>query len=212
MHNAALSAVILAVALSACGGGGGNGGTNPPPTSVFTSLAIGPANPDLVIRDTLQLTATPRDQNGAPMSGLGAATFERLSGTSVSVSTSGRVIAEQAGTSQIRASLTSGTTTRTATATATVSNLATSANVTASGAGASFSPDTVKIAASGSVTWTFPGPEIHNVTFDGTPPPGGNIADRSSGSEARTFANAGRFTYRCTRHAGMNGAVVVRTP
>jgi plastocyanin len=212
MHNAKF-VVGLAVVLSACGGGGGDGGgTQPPPSAVFTSLTVSPANPDLVFRDTLQMTATPRDQNGAAMTGLAAATFERISGTAVSVTAGGRVIADQTGSAQIRASLTSGTTTRTATATATVSGLSASPTVTASGAGASFSPDTVKIAVGSSVTWNFPGPEIHNVTFDGTPPSGGNIADHGSGSEARTFASAGRFSYRCTRHAGMNGAVVVRTP
>lgn len=211
MHNVAVSSLILAVALSACGGGGGDGGTQPP-AAVFTSLSISPSSPDLVLRDTLQMTATPRDQNGVAMAGLGAATFERISGTAVSVSTTGRVIADSPGSAEIRASLTSGTTTRTATTDATVSSLSTSANVTASGAGTTFNPDTVKIATGGSVTWAFPGPQIHNVTFDGTPPTGGDIGDHDSGSEARSFATAGRYTYRCTRHAGMNGAVVVRTP
>lgn len=211
MHNVAFSSVILAIALSACGGGG-NGGTPPPPAAVFTSLAIAPTSPELVFRDTLQMTATPRDQNGAPMTGVGTATFERLTGTAVSVTQAGRVIADQPGSSQIRASLTSGGTTHTATTTATVTALGTMANVTASGVGSTFSPDTVKIAATGTVTWTFPGPETHNVTFDGAAPAGGNIADRSSGTDSRTFANAGRYPYRCTRHAGMNGAVVVRTP
>ena len=212
MRNVALSTVIFAVALSACGGGGDGGTQPPPPAAVFTSLTIGPASPSLVFRDTLQLSVTPRDQNGAPMSGVGTATFDRLSGTAVSVTSSGRVIAEQVGSSQVRASLTSGATTHTATVTVTVSNLSTTANVTASGAGATFSPDTVKLAANGTVTWLFPGPETHNVTFDGAPPAGGNIGDRNSGSDSRTFANTGRFSYRCTRHAGMNGAVVVRTP
>jgi plastocyanin len=158
------------------------------------------------------MSATARDQNGSPMTGVGVATFERISGTAVSVTTGGRVIADQAGTAQIRASLTSGATTHTATTTATVSSLGTTATVTASGAGTTFTPDTVKIAANGTVTWAFPGPETHNVTFDGTPPAGGNIGDKNSGTEARTFANTGRYSYRCTRHAGMNGAVVVRTP
>jgi len=212
MHNVALASVLLAVAVSACGGGGG-GGTPPPPPAVFTSLAIAPTNPDLVVRDTVQMTATPRDQNGAPMSGLGAATFQRVgAGTAASVSATGRVIGEQPGSAQIQASLTSGGNTLTATTNATVSALSTTADVTASGVGSTFSPDTVKIAVNGSVTWTFPGPETHNVTFDGTAPAGGNISDRNGGSDARTFANAGRFSYRCTRHAGMNGAVVVRTP
>jgi plastocyanin len=165
-----------------------------------------------VFRDTLQMTATPRDQNGAAMTGVGVATFERVSGTAVSVSTTGRVIAEAPGSAQIRASLTSGTTTHTATANATVRSLGTTADVTASGAGSTFTPDTVKIAVNGTVRWSFPGPETHNVTFDGTPPTGGDIADRNSGTQERTFAAVGRHSYHCTRHAGMNGAVIVRTP
>ena len=212
MRIVAVSSVILAAAVSACGGGGGDGGTQPPPTAVFTALTISPSSPDLVFRDTVQMTATPRDQNGAAMTGLGTPTFERISGTAVSVSPTGRVIADAPGSAEIRASLTSGTTTRTATTDATVSSLGTSATITASGAGASFTPDTVKIAVGGTVTWNFPGPETHNVTFDGTPPAGGNIGDRNSGSEPRSFATAGRHSFRCTRHAGMNGAVVVRTP
>lgn len=209
MHNAVLSSVILAVALSACGGGGG--GTPPPPAAVFTSLVIAPTSPDLVLRDTLQMSATPRDQNGVAMTGLGAASFERISGSSVSVTTAGRVIADQLGASQIRASLTSGGSTHTATATATVGALQTTADVTASGAGSTFSPDTVKIAVNGSVTWTFPGPTVHNVTF-ATPHPQGNIGNTGSGSASREFVTAGRFSYQCTLHPGMNGAVVVRTP
>ncbi len=215
MHNVALSSLLLAVALSACGGGGDGGGTQPPPPAVFTSLAIAPANPDLVLRDTLQMTATPRNQNGAPMAGLPAATFERVAGTgtAVSVSPTGRVIADQTGSSQIRASLTSGGTTHTATTSATVAALGTSADVTVSGGGTSFSPDTVKIAVNGSVTWTFTSGanSPHNVTF-GTPPAGGNIGNTTTGSATRTFTTAGRFPYQCTLHAGMNGAVVVRTP
>jgi plastocyanin len=198
--------------LSACGGGG-DGGTQPPPPAVFTSLAIAPANPDLVLRDTLQMSATPRDQNGASMTGLPLATFERVTGTAVSVSATGRVIADQTGSAEIRASLTSGGTTRTATTNATVAALSTTADVTVSGGGTSFSPDTVKIAVNGSVTWTFTSGanSPHNVTF-GTPPTGGNIGNTTTGAATRTFATAGRFTYQCTLHAGMNGAVVVRTP
>ena len=212
MCNVRLTTLALAGMLSACGGGG-DGGTQPPPPAVFTSLAIAPANPDLVLRDTLQMSATPRDQNGAAMTGLPLATFERVTGTSVSVSATGRVIADQTGSSQIRASLTSGGATHTATTNATVATLGTTADVTVSGGGTSFSPDTVKIAVNGSVTWTFTsgGNSPHNVTF-GTPPTGGNIGNTTTGAATRTFATAGRFTYQCTLHAGMNGAVIVRTP
>jgi plastocyanin len=130
----------------------------------------------------------------------------------VTVSTSGRVVATQQGSAQIRASLTSGGTTHTATTTATVSSLPTTATVTASGSGSTFSPDSVRIATNGTVRWNFPGPETHNVTFLANPPPGGNIGNRNSGSEERTFPTAGSFGYHCTLHSGMSGKVVVGAP
>jgi plastocyanin len=212
MHNVAIASLALAILLSACGGGG-DGGTQPPPPAVFSSLTVSPASPNLVDGDTVQLSATPRDQNGAAMAGLPAATFSLTTGTSVSVSTSGRVIALNPGGSTVTATLTSGATMFSAISTPTVAALSTAADVSVSGAGQSFSPDTVKIAVNGTVTWTFSAGANapHNVTF-GTAPAGGNIGDTTTGSAARTFGTAGRFSYQCTRHPGMNGAVVVRTP
>lgn len=216
MNNVAISSLALAVALLACGGGGGGGGgTQPPPTPVFTTLSVTPASPNLTDSDTLQLSATPRDQNGAAMAGLPAATFALTTGTSVSVSTSGMVIALNPGGSTVTATLTSGGTTRTATSTLTVAALGTTADVTASGAGTSFSPDTVKIAVNGDVTWTFTsgGNSPHNVTF-ATAHPQGNIGNTTTGTGTRDFATAGRFPYQCTQpgHVGMSGVVIVRTP
>ena len=130
MNNVSKSSLVLALVLAACGG---DGGTPPPPTPVFTTLTVPPASPAMVDGDTVQLTATPLDQNNNPMSLLPAATFTLTSGTSVTVSTSGRVIAQQPGSSVVTASLTSGTTTRTATSTPNVTALGTTANVTASG-------------------------------------------------------------------------------
>lgn len=214
MQNAGLFMVALAVALSGCGGGnGGNGGTPPPPppARVFTSLTVSPPNPPMVETDTLQLGATPHDQNGAAITGLPGATFALTAGTSVSVTTSGRLIALDPGASTVTATLTSGGTTRTATSMPNVSALGTTATVTASGTGQTFDPSNVKIAVNGTVTWSFPGPETHNVTF-ATPPAGGNIGNKNSGSDNRTFSTAGRFTYQCTLHSGMSGEVNVRTP
>ena len=212
MHNAVTSWLILALAVAACGGG--DDPTPPPPTPVFTSLSISPANPAMVETDTVQLSATPRDQNGAAMSGLPNATFDRTAGTSVSVSGSGQVIALDPGASTIRATLTSGGTTQTATTAPTVTALPTAADVTASGAGTSFSPASVKIAAGGTVTWSFTagGQGAHNVTFGANKPTGGDIPDRDSGSEPRVFPTAGSYPYQCTRHGGMTGTVIVRTP
>jgi plastocyanin len=208
-YHVVLTALVQAF-LSACGGGGGT--TPPPAGSVYSSLSVNPSTAALVDGDTVQLVATPRDQNGAPMSGLPSATFIRESGTSVSVSGSGQVIAQSAGASSVRASLTSGTTTHTAAATVDVTALALAAAVTASGGGSTFTPDLVKIAVNGEVTWSFPGPTAHNVTFTSPPSPVSDIDTRSTGSVARTFTVAGRHNYRCTIHPGMEGAVIVRTP
>lgn len=75
--------------------------------------------------------------------------------------------------------------------------------------GDSFSPRDVTIAAGGSVAWTISGDD-HNVTFTGTAPTGGNIPTTGSGTHTRTFPNAGRYEYLCTRHSGMTGAVTVQ--
>lgn len=72
-----------------------------------------------------------------------------------------------------------------------------------------FSPTSVTIARNGTVTWTNGTGTVHNVTFSGSGAPA-NIADHSSGSNTRTFANAGSFSYQCTNHAGMAGSVTVQ--
>jgi plastocyanin len=179
---------------------------------------VAPADPDLIEGDTLQLTATPRDQNGAAMTGLGAATFALTTGTSVSVSPTGRVIAVGPGNSTVTASLTSGTTTRTGTSTPGVTAIGSTATVNVSGAGTAFNPDTTKVELNAqgeaTVTWSFTnGASLpHNVTFDaGTGPTQGNIPNQNAAADvARTFTAVGRHPYRCTIHAGMNGVVVVR--
>ena len=210
MNIVSRSCVALVAGLAACGGGGGDGGTQPPPPAVFTSLVVSPASPSMVDGDTVQLTATPRDQNGGTMTGLPAATFQLLTGTAVSVSGSGQVIAQQAGAATIRASVTSGGTTKEATANATVTALAPTATVAAT-TGNAFNPDTVKIATNGQVTWNF-GTTAHNVTFQSPPAPVANLATQASSSEARVFTTNGRYPYLCTIHAGMDGVVIVRSP
>jgi plastocyanin len=212
MHNAVIACSILTMVAAGCGGGGDGPTPPPPPTPVFTSLSVSPASPAMVDGDTLQLSATPRDQNGAAMSGLPLATFARTAGTSVTVSGGGQVIAVDPGGSTVTATLTSGGTTRSGTSTPNVAALATAADVAASGAGTSFSPATVKIAAGGRVTWSFVsgGNSPHNVTFGVNKPTEGDIGDTSSGDVVRNFPTAGSYAYQCTRHGGMNGTVIVR--
>lgn len=82
--------------------------------------------------------------------------------------------------------------------------------VTVTTSGASFTPALVTIAAGGSVQWQISG-ATHNVTFQGTAPPGGSIPDTDAGGTAtRTFPTAGSYPYVCTRHSGMSGRVVVQ--
>ena len=213
MLKAVVACSILTIAVAACGGGGDDP-TPPPPTSVFTSVSVSPATPAMVEGDTVQLAATPRDQNGAAMSGLPAATFARTAGTSVTVSGGGQVIAVDPGASTVTATLTSGGTTRTGTSTPNVTALTTAADVAVSGAGTSFNPATVTIATGGSVTWSFTSGanSPHNVTFGTNSPPGGGIGNTNSGSGSRTFPNAGSYPYQCTQHGGMTGTVIVRVP
>jgi plastocyanin len=73
-----------------------------------------------------------------------------------------------------------------------------------------FSPADVVIPVNGTVSWQFSGAR-HNVTFQGTAPPGGNVPDQDAGTSAsRTFTAAGTYNYLCSRHAGMNGRVTVQ--
>jgi plastocyanin len=184
---------------------------------VFTSLTLSPTGPAVQVGSAVQLSATPRDQNGAPMSGLGTPTWSTSDATKATVDASGRVTGVAAGTATITASLTAGGTTRTGSVTVTVittppttppSTNPSTATVTTSGA--TFTPRSVTIAPGGSVTWQMSG-DRHNVTFSGAAPTGGNIPDTESGRSAtRTFPNAGTYNYTCTRHNGMSGTVVVQ--
>jgi adhesin/invasin len=77
--------------------------------------------------------------------------------------------------------------------------------------GIQFVPDSVLIAATGSVTWTWnDGATVHNVTFTTAGAPTG-CDNAASGTCARPFPTAGTFEYHCTQpgHANMTGKVVV---
>ncbi|HYW09622.1 MAG TPA: Ig-like domain-containing protein [Longimicrobium sp.] len=90
--------------------------TPPPPTQqpVFTSLTLTPATPSVAVGATVQLAATPRDQNGQPMAGLPAAVFTSSTPTVATVNGSGVVTGVAQGTSTITATLISGGVSRTA--------------------------------------------------------------------------------------------------
>ncbi|HUP52670.1 MAG TPA: plastocyanin/azurin family copper-binding protein [Longimicrobiales bacterium] len=68
-----------------------------------------------------------------------------------------------------------------------------------------FDPSTQRVAAGGTVTWTWVGNVAHNVTFSS----GTNSITQSSGTFDRDFPAVGSFAYQCTIHAGMTGTITV---
>jgi plastocyanin len=197
-----MAGVVMAVA--ACGGGGGDGGGTTAP-AVFTTLAVDPANPTIIVGGTQTLTAAAKDQTGATMSGL-TVTYTSANQAVATVTSAGVVAGVTPGTARITASGTVGTVTKTQDVNVTVAAPGGTASVSAT-ASNSFDPRTVTVTRNGVVTWSFAA--LHNVTFDTQGAPG-NITDRSSGSASLTFPNAGTYAYHCTIHAGMSGSVVVQ--
>ena len=202
-----LSCLTLVVFALGCGGDGGGG--TPPPAAVFTTLSLTPLTATIPVGGTVQLTATPRDQNDAAMSGIPAASFSTSDASRASVSQSGLVTAVAAGTATITASLTAQGQTRSASTAVTVTPPTREGQVTVGDN--FFQPATVTVIrdASGAVVrWNWSGQNPHNVTFDAGAP---NSATQTSGTFSRTFTAAGSFTYFCTVHGrSMSGTVVVQ--
>lgn len=191
-HNGMTGTVVVS-------GGGG--------TPVFTSLALAPLAPSVPVGGTVQLVATPLDQNGAPMAGLPAPVFAVADATVATVSPTGLVTGAGLGSTQLTASITSAGVTHSATATISVGPVAAVTITTPSN---TFSPDDIAIAPGQSVTWAFSG-TTHNVTFETLAPPGGNIPDAAPGTTAtRTFPQVGDYKYFCSIHSNMKGKIRVR--
>jgi plastocyanin len=209
--------IILASAVVAgCGGGGGSSVT-PPPNPVFTSLKVEPDTQTIfgAPGTTTQMSATPLDQNGQPMSGLGAASWSSSDETIATVNGSGLVTSVAlGGPVTISASLTSGGVTKNGSGTVSVADLRTADTVTAT-TGQQFTPASVTIKAGGTVTWVFQS-LAHTVTFNTPAPPGtpadlGTVASPYSNTKiSRTFTTAGTFNYHCSIHPGMTGVVTVK--
>jgi plastocyanin len=175
---------------------------------VFTTLIVSPASPGVTVGGTVTLVATPRDQNGSAMAGLPAATWTTSSDAVARVASGGVVSGVGAGTATITASVTSAGVTRTGTATVTVAAPSAS-SVTVTTPSLTFAPQTVTVAPGSTVTWQMSG-STHNVTFGALAPAGGSIGDTDEGNAvSRTFTAPGTYDYRCTRHDGMTGRVIV---
>ncbi len=193
-HNGMTGTVVVT-------GGGG--------TPVYTALQVLPQSPSVVVGGTVQVDATPVDQNGAPMIGLPAPTYQSSNPLVATVSATGLVTGVAAGTATITASLTSGATTHTGTSLVTVGIVAAATILTP---GLSFNPDDVTIRPGQTVVWQISG-TTHNITFETIAPPAGNVGDTAPGSNvSRTFTQVGDYKYFCSIHKnqGMNGRIRVQ--
>ena len=101
-----LSFVAVTLAFAGCSGGGGTTAVTPP-TPVLTSVGVTSPAQSVVAGQTLQLTATPRDQSGNAFSA--TVTWVSSAPTVATVSSSGLVLALVAGSTTITATATSGT-------------------------------------------------------------------------------------------------------
>jgi plastocyanin len=204
------SLVGAVIIVTGCGGGGGGGGGTPPPVPVasvttspnsaqstslcgevpFTAQALD-AQSNVLTRNITWTSTTTANVVVSP----GTGTATTATGVGVGASTV-RATAGGVSSTDVTVTVTAG------------GQPATSAGVTAT-TGNQFTPGCVTIAAGGTVTWTFQS-VTHNVQFGANKPTGGDIPDRTSTAESRTFPAAGSFTYTCTLHSGMNGRVIVQ--
>jgi plastocyanin len=71
-----------------------------------------------------------------------------------------------------------------------------------------FTPRSIRVAPSATVTWNNSDGYAHNVVFSGTV---GTIPDFATGSKTLQMpAAAGTYSYSCSLHAGMSGSVTVQ--
>ena len=75
----------------------------------------------------------------------------------------------------------------------------------------SFSPALDSISAGDTVTWTWQGTQLHDLTFQDST---GNVTAQTSGSTKRAFPSVGIYRYRCQLHStsftsGMIGTIAV---
>lgn len=172
------------------------------PAPALTSVQV-TGGTAVVAGSALQLTAIPRDQNGAPI----PATVSWSSSNTgrATVNASGLVSGVSAGTADITATAMTGGAQVSNFVTITVSPAAFPSSAMVTTPGNRFSPSTVDIAVGGTVTWSLGG--AHNVIFAAA---AGVPADIPTGNGGdRTFNTKGNFSYECTLHGGMIGLVRV---
>lgn len=172
--------------------------------AIVLSVSVGPATLSIARGDNGQLTATVTVGNNASQQVVWSSSNE----TVATVNQAGRVTGVAAGNATIRATAQADATKfAEAQVTVTAPAFPLVASVTAT-TESQFTPGSVDIAATGTVTWTFQS-IAHNVTFGGAAGAPSSVPTSANTNVSRTFNQAGSFSYTCTLHPGMDGTVVV---
>jgi len=190
---------------SACGGAGDAGVTAPPSAGVVASVAVSGPGGTLQVGQAYQFSATPRDRNGATLTGVNV-TWSVSPASAATVNLSGIV-----------SPLIPGAATVTAAAGAVSGNAGVTfidapppllADVLMSGE--IFLPFNTTIKVNGVVKFNFPPGIAHNVIFDRKKPGApADILQTQNVIISRTFATIGTFPFDCTIHPGMTGQITV---
>jgi adhesin/invasin len=205
--------LALALAVAACGDDGGTAPEESDPVLAKTSGDAQTGDAGAALADPIVVTLT---RDGGALSGRTVTWSVTAGGGSVNPTTSttaanGQATATwtlggSAGGNSLQAAVTGATgspVTFTATGEAVTPPPATAA---VSVEDNFFDPSSARVAAGGTVTWTWNGAVSHNVTFAS----GTNSATQAAGTFMRTFPTAGSYAYSCTIHgAAMSGTVVV---
>ncbi len=202
---------LLLLGVAACGGGGDSGTTpNPTPAQTLSTIRLGSTAVSLAAGNAAILAPVALDASGRTIAGAAGYVYTSSAPAVVEVQSSGAVLGIGAGSATVTVSLTRDGVTATSAATVTVTGtLPAAATVVAGNADQTFAPATLVVARNANVTYTF-GALLHNVTFRSAAGAPANIPNSTNSSVARTFAQAGDFTFDCGLHAGMTGTVVVR--
>jgi len=180
----------------------------------LASLLLAPHAVSLVFSGTQQLSATPKDSRGNAIPNLTGVTWATTNATAAGVSATGLVTAgTTAGTAKIAGTLTADGISTSDTSTVSVAAFASLATVNT--AGLAFDPETVDIAAGGTVTFNLGA--SHSVVWDSANSPAGiGICATGTCTADRSFPTAGTYFYHCQTHGtpgtpgtGMVGKIVV---
>jgi plastocyanin len=205
--------LVVAVALCpviGCGGSGGDGSTNPPPPQTVNSVSLSKSIVALKPSESTTITATPKDANGATVSG-------KTVDWTVNPATGVATIAPNGSSVTV-----TGTANGSATVRATVDqkiaeaqvNVQSTFNTTADiSVGANnafaFAPSEADVATGATVTFTWVGNTDHTLNWDNPPAPLQNVSARTTGTAVFTLPQPGTYNYHCTIHSGMTGAITV---